>query len=231
MLAEVETRNEPVYTEEVFRAVLLAIYDKLKERRFDYPALRRVSSAQAGYLVEGILASSQAGEHALSIAAALFTVAGQRFALWDEVRREHSTTADRATRMVGDIECRREGRIVYAVEVKERRVTVADVRSFEQKLSRSDLTEALIAAPAPVPQEAGEIDERLRLMWTQGVNLYRHAIEDLAAVLMSLVGEDGRCDFIVEVGRQLDAHALPSGRLAWRDLIVRVLDGKQTTMS
>ena len=225
VLSQVETRDDPAYTEVVFRAVLLAVYDKLRGQQFDYPVLLRVSSGQARYLVAGILASSQAGEHALAIAAALFTIVGRRFALWDEVHREHSTTADHATGMVGDIECRREGTLVYAVEVKERRITIADVRSFEEKLGRSDLTEALIAAPAPTPQAADEINERLRLMWTQGINLYHHPIEDLADVLLSLVGEDGRRDFIVEVGGQLDKHAPPSSRLSWRNLLESVLDG------
>lgn len=229
VLNEVEMRNDPTYTEDVFLAVLLAIHDMLKERQFNYPALRRVSSAQALYLVRGILASSQAGEHALSIAAALFTVAGHRFALWDSVHREDSTTADRATGMVGDIECRQADTLVYAVEVKERQITVADVRSFEDKLSRSDLTEALIAAPNLTPQDADEIRQRLHLMWTQGISLHRHSIEDLSAVLASLLGEDGRRDFIVEIGRQLDAHALPSARLAWRDLLAEVLDGNEAT--
>ena len=230
VLNDVEMRSDPAHTEDVFLAVLLAIHDKLKKQQFDYPLLRRVSSAQALYLVREILGSSQAGEHALSVVAALFTVAGRRFALWDNVHRERSTTTDQASGMVGDIECRRKGTLVYAVEVKERQITVADVRSFEEKLSRSDLTEALIAAPDfVVPQNTDEINARLHLMWTQGINLYHHSIEDLAGILMSLVGEDGRRDFIVEIGRQLDTHALPSGRLAWRDLLAAILDGQQTS--
>ena len=170
-------------------------------------------------------ASSQAGEHAVSVATALFTVVGQRFALWDNVRREESTTVDHATGMVGDIECRRQDALVYAVEVKERRITVADVRSFEEKLSRSDLTEALISAPGPKPQDADEIKGRQRLMWTRGVSLYFHPIESLVEILMSLAGDGGRHDFVAEIGRQLDAHARPSGRLAWRNLLANVLDG------
>lgn len=229
ILNEVEMRGDPAYTEDVFRAVLLAIYDKLREQQFDYPVLRRASGAQTHYLIRGILASSQAGEHALSVAAALFTVVGHRFALWDSVHREDSTTADQATGMVGDIECRREGTLVYAVEVKERQITVADVRSFEDKLRRSDLTEALIAAPDLAQQDSDEIKQRMHLMWTQGISLYRHSLEDLSAILTSLLGEDGRRDFIVEIGQQLDAHALPSGRLAWRNLLAEILDGNETS--
>ena len=227
VLSEVESRNDPAYTEAIFCSVLLAIYQKLKEQSFDYPRLRRASGEQTLHLVRGILASSQAGEHAISVAAALFIVVGRRFALWDNVRREASTSADHATGMVGDIECRRQNILVYAVEVKERQITVADVRSFEDKLSGSDLTEALISAPGSKPQDAEEIKERLRLMWTRGISLYHHSIESLIDILMSLAGDDGRSDFIVEIGRQLDAHARPSGRLAWRNLLADMLDGNE----
>ena len=51
----------------------------------------------------------------------------------------------------------------------------------------------------------------------------------LADVLLSLVGEEGRRDFIVEVGGQLDKHAPPSSRLSWLNLLESVLDGGQTT--
>ena len=51
LLNEVETRNDPAYTEDVFRAVLVAIHEKLNELRFDYPRLRRVSSGQMLHLV------------------------------------------------------------------------------------------------------------------------------------------------------------------------------------
>lgn len=225
VLNEVQTRNDPAYTEDVFRSVLRAIFERLKDQQFDYPALPRASSEQASYLVREILKSSQAGEHGMSVAAALFTVVvGHQFALWDDVRREESTTADHASGMVADLECRREDVLVYAVEVKERRITVADVRSFEDKLNPSSLTEALVVAPASKPQDA-EISRRLRLMWTRGISLHHHSIESLVDTLMSFVGEDGRRDFIVEVGRQLDAYARPSGRLAWRNLLMAVLDG------
>ena len=42
---------------------------------------------------------------------------------------------------------------------------------------------------------------------------------------MSFAGEDGRRDFIVEIGYQLDEYARLSGRLAWRDLLAEVLNG------
>ena len=49
-------------------------------------------------LVRGILESSQAGEHAMSVVPALFTVIGYRLALWDNVHREEST----AVRLAAD---------------------------------------------------------------------------------------------------------------------------------
>lgn len=224
VLSAVEERNDPAYTADVFRAVLVVINDKLRSQQFDYPVLRRVSLEQTLSLVRGLLEASQAGEHAMSIATALFVVAGRRFGLWDDVRREGATTADSASGMVGDIECRSGERLVFAIEVKERQITLADVRSVEEKLVRGDLTEALLTGPSVRPDADG-IKERLHFMWARGINLYHHSLEHVIAVTMSLTGEQGRCDFIAEIGKDLDSYAHTSGRLAWNGLLESVLSG------
>ena len=228
VLNEVQQKDDPDHTLAVFRSVLLAVYEKLKGQKFSYPALPRVSVEQMLHLVGGILSESREGEHAMSLATALFTVVGRQFGLWDEVFREESTAADRATGMVGDLECRQNGRLVYAVEVKEQQITLADVRSFETKLNRSELREALINAPGVSPSDAERIDRHIRLMWRRGVNLHRLSIMDLVRVVMSLCGEQGRVSFVEEVGAQLDGHARPSGRIAWRKLLNEVLEGAES---
>ena len=228
VLDEVQDRNDPDYTLAVFRAVLLAVHEKLKSQKFSYPALPRVSVEQILHLVDGILSESREGEHAMSLAAALFTVVGRQFGLWSEVTRQGSTAADRATGMVGDLECRRSGRLVYAVEVKEQSITLADVRSFEAKLNRSELREALINAPGVGPSEVEPIGRQIRLMWRRGVNLHLLSIRDLVRVAMSLCGEQGRVSFVEEVGAQLNVHARPSGRIAWRNLLVGILEGVES---
>lgn len=225
VLSTVEEQNDPAYTAEVFQAVLAVINGKLQSQQFDYPVLPSVSLEQTLFLVRGLLDASQAGEHAMSIVAALFVVAGRRFGLWDAVRREESTTADRASGMVGDIECRRGEHLVFAAEVKERQITLADVRSFEEKLGRSDLTEALLTGPSTRQQDAEGIKERLHLMWTRGINLYQHSLEHIVAVTMSLAGEQGRCDFVVEIGNDLNSHPRTSSRRTWEGLLESVLSG------
>ena len=228
VLDEVQERDDPDYTLAVFRAVLLVVHEKLKSQKFSFPALPRVSVEQILHLADGILSESREGEHAMSLAAALFTVVGRQFGLWTEVTRQGSTAADRATGMVGDLECRQNGQLVYAVEVKEQSITLADVRSFEDKLNRSDLREALINAPGVGPSEVEPIDRRIRLMWRRGVNLHLLSIRDLVRVAMSLCGEQGRVSFVEEVGAQLNAHARPSGRIAWRNLLVGILEGVES---
>ena len=137
VLSAVEERSDPDYTLAVFRLVLAQVHEMLTSRQFDYPVLRRVSLEQTLHVAKRLLESSREGEHAMSLAAALFTVVGRRFGLWNDVVRHASTTADRATGMVGDLECRDAGVLVYAVEVKEGSLTLGDVRSFEDKLNAS----------------------------------------------------------------------------------------------
>ena len=225
VLFDVEEHNDPHYTLAAFHAVLLAVHENLLRQRFDYPVLPRVSLAETMALVEALLSDSREGEHAMSLAAALFVVVGRRFRLWDEVVRVSSTTSDRATGMVGDIECRKDGELTLAAEIKERQVTVGDVRAFEAKLNPSGLTEALIGATGERPADAGEVGDRIRQLWTRGINLYVHSINGLTSVTMSLAGEAGRQEFIAEVGRQLDAYARPRSRAVWRDLLLGTLEG------
>ena len=207
--------------------MLRQTHEILKSRRFDYPTLTRISMEQTLYLAGRLLESSREGEHGMSLAAALFKVIGRRFGLWDQVLRLASTTADQASGMTGDLECRKNGELVYAVEVKERMLKLADVVSFDEKLSKSRLAEALINAPGVHSSDADGVHNRIRLMWGRGINLYQLTIAELVSVTMGLAGEDGRLEFIAEVGNQLDEYARPSGRAAWRDLLKGVLDGTE----
>ncbi len=225
VLSAVEERDDPIYTAAVFRVVLHEVHEMLKGQDFQYPAIRRVNLEQTQYLARELLESSRQGEHAMSLATALFVVIGRRFGLWNEVIRRASTASDRAVGAVGDLECRDGDVLVYAVELKERSITLADIQSFEQKLSQGTVTEALINAPGVRTAEAESVDRRIHSMWTRGINLYRLSFEELLSVTMSLAGERCRCDFIVEVGEQLDEYARPSGRRTWRDLLAEVLDG------
>ena len=225
VLNSVEERNDPAYTLAVFGEVLFAIHDRLKRQQFEYPILPRISMEQTRYLVRKLLAVSREGEHAMSLTTALLRVLGRRFGLWNDVLRQTSTTSDRAAGMVGDIECRNNGQLVYAVEVKERQVTLADVRSFENKLIKNNVIEALINAPATKASEGELIENRIRLMWSRGINLYWLSIEELVSVTMSLAGEEGRLEFVSEIGKQLDEYARPASRFAWWALLRDVLDG------
>ncbi|MDE0679067.1 MAG: restriction endonuclease, SacI family [Gammaproteobacteria bacterium] len=227
ILSDVEGRNSPDYTLAVLREVLRQTHEILKSRQFSYPRLTRTSLEHTLFLVRKLLESSREGEHGMSLATALFKVIGRRFDLWDEVARLASTTADRASGMTGDLECRKHGELVYAVEVKERTIRLADVIAFDEKLSRSRLTEALINAPGVYSSEAEGVRNRIRLMWGRGINLYNATIEELVSVTMGLAGEDGRLEFITEIGNQLDEFARPSGKAAWRDLLKSILDGTE----
>ena len=229
VLSDVEERNDPDYTLAVFREVLRQTHEILKTRQFSYPKVRRISLEQTLFLVRRLLETSREGEHGMSLAAALFRVIGPRFGLWDEVFRQASTTADQASGMTADLECHKSGTLVYAVEVKERTIKLSDVIAFDDKLSRGRLTEALINAPGIHSSDAEGVRNRIRLMWGRGINLYRANIEELVSVTLSLAGEEGRLEFVTEVGNQLDEFARPSGKAAWRDLLKSILDGTETS--
>ena len=51
-----------------------------------------------------------------------------------------TTTAGQASGRNADLECRKSGKFVYAVEVKERAINLSDVIALDEKLSRTRLT-------------------------------------------------------------------------------------------
>ena len=227
LLTDVEERNDSNYTLAVLREVLRQTHEILRSRQFSYPRLTRISLEQTLFLVQRLIETSREGEHGMSLAAALLKVIGLRFDLWDEVVRQASTTADQASGMIADVECRKSGDLVYAVEVKERTIKLSDVIALDEKLSRSQLTEALINAPGVNSSDVDGVRNRIRLMWGRGINLYSARIEELVSVTLSLAGEEARLEFVAEVGKQLDEFARPSGKAAWRDLLKSILDGTE----
>lgn len=113
-----------------------------------------------------------------------------------------------------------DGELRLAIEVKERNVTLADVRSSILKARKISLHELLFNAPGANPSDKEEISELFARTWASGTNLYRLSIDELVRVGLCLTGESGRKDFLENVGRQLDEFGTqPNNRKRWKELL------------
>ena len=200
---------------------LRAIRIKYAELAFEYFVPERVSLQQVLSITRKFLSEPSGGDRGLSIAAALFKMFREFFHIYSTVKRHAINAADSATGTTADIECYGEDGILrLAVEVKERNLTLIDVRSAINKARRVSLKELLFNTPGVNPKEESDIQKLFKKNWAAGTNLYRLSIDELIRVGLSLTGEKGRTYFLKKVGDQLDTYNTQSAnRKQWKELL------------
>jgi len=221
VLEEVEEKNDPEFTKLRFIQVLRSVKALYSELSFQYYSPERISLEQTQGLVKNFLSESSGGDRGLAVAAALFETFGKFFKLYSDLKRNVINASDQATGSAGDIECLDEnGNLRLAIEVKERNLTLTDVRTAIIKARGVSLTEVLLNAPGIVGNENEQINELISRTWASGTNIYHLTIDDLITVGLFLTGEDGRIDFVKNVGAQLDKYnTQPVNRKRWKDLL------------
>jgi hypothetical protein len=224
VLNEVESRNSKAFTRLRMLQTLRSIHKKLSELVFKYYVPERISIAQTQKLISTFLAEASGGDRGLSVAAALFQTLGKYFQIYREVKRLAINASDKSTGSPGDIQCLGEdGELKLIIEVKERNLTLTDVRSAISKAREVSLRELLLNSPGLNPIEAKEIADLISKTWAAGTNLYQLSIKDLISVGLSLTGEAGRKDFLENVGKQLNTfNTQPSNRKRWKELLEEI---------
>lgn len=224
LLAQVEERDDPSYTRAAMINTLRSIKKKLAENTFEYVIPERISLDQTRKIVATFLSEASGGDRGLSVAAALFTVLGKYFGIFSGVTRYVINASDVSTGSSGDIECfDDDGKLRLAIEVKERSLTVTDVKSGVRKARKSSLHELIFNAPRIKSEDAAKISEMFDKSWASGTNLYQLSIDELLKVGLALTGEAARRDFISGVGLQLNAfNTQPKNRQRWKELLEEI---------
>ena len=221
VLSEVEKRNDATFSKNRFLETLRCIRNRMSRFVFDYPIPARVSLEQTLKIVGQFLAESSGGDRGLAIAAAIFECLEKFFGLYSSVKRQVVNAPDSARRAAADIECYGiDGALRLAVEVKERELTLVDVKSATNKARGVSLRELLFNVPGTKADDETEIRRFINRTWASGTNLYRLSVEELVKVTLVLTGEDGRTCFLSKVGEQLDTYnTQPANRKRWKELL------------
>jgi L-lactate utilization protein LutC len=113
-----------------------------------------------------------------------------------------------------------ENNIKLAIEVKERELTLTDVKNSILKARKESINELLFNAPGINEKEKQEIYEEFSKTWASGTNIYQVSIQELMKVGLSLTGEEGRKVFLTNIGEQLDQYnTQPTNRQRWKELL------------
>lgn len=224
ILEEVERKSSTSFTKKKLLQTLTSIRSCLDDMTFEYPVPERLSLEQTQYLINRFLTEPSGGDRGLSVAAALFETFKTYFNIYREVKRHKINVSDVSSGNSGDIECiDDENQVRLAIEVKERNVTVRDLRSSILKARNSSLTELLINAPGVKADEENEVKELISKTWASGTNVYTLTIDELIKVGLSLAGENGRINFIKNVGEQLDQYnTQPINRKRWKEMLEEI---------
>ncbi len=221
VLEQVESRGSPEYTLSIFRQVLLEMFRRQQTLRFSYPLPPRVSLDAALALGRQFLGEKSGGDRALALCGALFDAIGSHFGLYARVNRARINASDEAIGQAADLECvDADGKVVIAVEVKDRILTLADVEGTLRKSRQRAIKDIFFAASAVQADHKSAIEERVAKAFAGGQNLYVFDFFDLARSVLALGGEAMRATFLRKIGEHLDSwNTQPANRQAWKQLL------------
>ncbi len=221
VLDAVETSDDVNFVRSVFDQVLFEIYRMLADVAVVYPTPNRISLDRTNQLIQQYLAAKSGGEHMEAVCTALFRTIGRRFGLFDEVKREKVNVADVPSGMSADIECWFQGEIILLVEVKDRELTLVQLDSKLDAARARHISELLFVAEQGKETQAFDaIEARISSEFVSGQNVYVVRFADFSLGILILFGEEGRVEFLREVGAELDrVNARIEHRKAWAELL------------
>lgn len=221
VLDKVEERNDLALSVSVFRQVLLEMFRRQQSLRFVYPLPPRVSLEVAMKIAQRFLEEKSGGDRALALCGALFDAIGIHFALYSKVNRARINATDEASGQAADLECvNTEGRVLLAVEVKDRALALADVEGTLRKSRQRQIRDIFFTTPTIKAEDKTALQDRIAKAFSAGQNLYVFDFFDLARSVLALGGESIRITFLRCVGEHLDTwNTQPAHRQAWKDLL------------
>lgn len=222
VLQKVEEMQDVHFTTAVFKLVLLEIYNRLAQVKVTYPVPKRISLDQTKKLIENFIAQGSGGDRVLAIATALLETAGRVFNLYSKVRRFNINAPDTTSGLVADIECLdKKGEIALAVEVKDRILTFSHIQDKMPDVRSHSVSEILfLAQKGMISEDIQKVEGFIRKEFISGQNIYIFSLSEFAPVLLALMGERGRREFLVNVGQVLDKYeSTLKDRQAWAELL------------
>ena len=190
ILEQVESRSDPDFTEAVFRQVLLEIFRRQKTFALFTLFLRVLALEGVLSLAQRFVEEKSGGDRGLALCGALFDAIGIHFGLYEKVDRARINASDEGYRSgCGFRMCRSGGKVVLAVEVKDRTMTLTDVEGTLQKSRQRGIRDIFFTAKGVRVREQNAIDERVTQAFAAGQNVYIFQFLDFARSILALGGE------------------------------------------
>ena len=198
---------------------------RLSSQSFGYEIPVRVSLPQMLHVLDAFFAEPSGGLRPLAVTAAMMAVLGRAFSIFASVSSQGLNEADASTGSPGDVMCLGgDGNMVLAVEVKDRALTLADVRGSTGKAraATDPLRNLLFATPSVRDDELDAIRQNIEAAWASGLDISQIDILDLAKAAFALLPEEWRPTLLREIGTELDRRGDHTHRRAWHILLSNI---------
>jgi hypothetical protein len=199
IFAEVEERKEEAYTINLFKQVLLEIRRIQEESQVNYVVPMRISLKTTKNALDLYLNARSGGARLQAVLVALFRTFKSKWNIYEEVFSAPVNVPDTPGGRPADIDCRKDGETILAVEVKDTTLTLQLLEDKIRSCRANAVTELMFLIRAN-PLVGEGVDERVEKEFTTGLNIYTiEAIEFLNGAL-SILGESARREFLINIG-------------------------------
>lgn len=210
------------------KLILAQLRKYLDGKSFDYPVPQRISLYDTLECVAQYLAVSSGGARLQAIAHGFIMALKAKGVAYEKVVSRHVNAADTASQSAGDVECFSGGENIFTVEVKDRELTASEVNGSIEKARLANVRELLFFVHRKngklvVGNDATAINEMIANQFALGLNIYIEQAMDILRLGCTLLGEDGRKDFLIFVGVALgEQGADPKHRWAWSQAVLSI---------
>lgn len=221
VLEYVENQENIEVVESILKQTLLEIYHRLSIMVVRYPLPKRISLQNTKNILRNFLDIPSGGEHPVVITYSIFKTISEKFKLYDEIIRAKINAADASTGMPSDIQCISNGEIVLTIEVKDTALSISPIKSKLKDARSLQVSNLLFIAQKGVIDQ-NEINLLIEHEFSAGQNIYLFNILNFIDPLLVLLGEDGRIDFLVNIGKTLDEYSEIKSRQIWSKMLFAI---------
>ena len=220
ILDDVQVHNLQTTTKAALCQVLVELRRLLEETQVVYAPPQRISLEGASELVRQYLLPRSGGRRLQAVAFAFFRTVADQWKLYDEVLSAPATAPDTQAARPADIDCRRNGITVLAVEIKDRTLTLELLEDKITSTRVAKVRELLFLIRANPIVADSRVTERVQSEFASGQNIYVLDAEPFFNHVMALIGETGRAMFIEQVGKVIEELNLDyTDRRVWANLL------------
>jgi SacI restriction endonuclease len=226
VLERLNTAETPETTYLHLVEILFGLKRWIADKDVTYPLPKRASLVETLKAIKSFLAFKSGGTRLQAVVAAMFQTLATAGLQIVDVTSGHVNSADTSAKKAGDVTFQTDNSR-FAAEVKDRPLSEAEVNASINKARVARVSDLMFIVRAKDLFESGfdrtRFDEICSSQFSSGLNVYVEPFGSFASVCMSLIGEDGRRNFLEEVGNSLAVQKADiSHKWAWSE-IVKVL--------